>query len=53
MRCKFCHSEIAEYVKWLFHQKRQVKRFECPCCGPLHFKNLLPVKMDAGMKYHE
>lgn len=43
MRCKFCHSEIIEFVKWLFHEKKQVRRFECPVCGPLDYRTLEPL----------
>lgn len=48
MVCKLCGSTIEEYIKWLFREKRQVKRFECPVCGPLHFKTLLPLKGGDG-----
>lgn len=30
MFCKYCHAPIEELVKWLFREKRQVKRYECP-----------------------
>ncbi len=46
MHCRFCHALIEEYAKWLFHAKRQVKKFVCPVCGPLHYRTLEPLQID-------
>jgi len=49
MRCKICHTEIQEFI---IHENqnpkgRIIRRYECSCCGPLHFETLLPVTGDA------
>lgn len=35
--CKLCGSTIVEYIKWDFLNERQIKRYECEVCGPLHY----------------
>lgn len=46
MVCKLCGSTIYEYV---IHERQNMqgpvlRRFECPCCGPLDYKTLFPLK---------
>ncbi len=43
MKCKLCHLEIDEFIKWLFLEKRQIRRYECPLHGALHFRTMLPM----------
>ncbi len=42
MICKFCRSEVEEYI-WHQVKDRVVIRIECPVCGKLDPMTLLPV----------
>ena len=50
MICIYCHNEIIEYIT---HERQNMKgpvirRYECPACGPLDFRTLLPVKVEGS-----
>ena len=47
--CNYCHSEIEEYIRCDFQRERQIKRYECVVCGPLHYQTMLPLNEEASI----